>query len=35
MAIIYGIADSEKNLLKKLPGEVRNFEDVDRVKKRF
>jgi len=26
MAIIYGMADSEKNLLKKLPGEVRNFE---------
>ncbi len=35
MAIIYGIADSEKNLLKTLPGEVRNFEDVDRVKKDF
>lgn len=35
MAIIYGIADSEKNLLKKLPGEVRNFEDMDRVKRDF
>ncbi len=35
MAIIYGIADSEKSLLKKLPGEVRNFEDMDRVKSEF
>jgi len=35
MAIIYGIADSEKSLLKKLPGEVRNFDDMDRVKKDF
>jgi len=35
MAIIYGIADSEKNLLRKLPGEVRNFDDMDRVKKDF
>ena len=35
MAIIYGIADSEKNLLKKLPGEVRNFDDMDRVKRDF
>ncbi len=35
MAIIYGMADSERSLLKKLPGEVRNFEDVDRVKKDF
>ena len=35
MAIIYGMADSERSLLKKLPGEVRNFEDLDRVKKDF
>ncbi len=35
MAIIYGMADSEKNLLKKLPGEVRNYEDMDRVKRDF
>jgi len=35
MAIIYGIADSEKNLLKKLPGEVRNFDDIERVKRDF
>jgi hypothetical protein len=35
MAIIYGKADSEKSLLKKLPGEVRHFDDMDRVKKDF
>ena len=35
MAIIYGMADSEKNLLKKLPEEVRNYEDMDRVKRDF
>jgi len=29
------MADSERSLLKKLPGEVRNYEDMDRVKKDF
>ena len=33
MAIIYGIADSERSLLDKLPNEVKNVDDVDRVKK--
>jgi hypothetical protein len=35
MAIIYGIADSERQLLNKLPSEVKNIEDIDRVKKHF
>lgn len=35
MAIIYGIADSERNLLNKLPGEVKNIDDMSRVKKEF
>ena len=35
MAIIYGIADSEKNLLNKLPKEVKNVDDMDRVRKEF
>jgi len=35
VAIIYGIADSEKNLLDKLPKEVKNVEDMDRVRKEF
>jgi len=35
MAIIYGMADSERRLLNKLPGEVRKLEDIDRVKKEF
>ena len=35
MAIIYGMADSEKNLLDKLPNEVKNVEDMDRVRKDF
>ena len=35
MAIIYGIADSEKNLLDKLPNEVKNVEDMDSVRKEF
>ena len=35
MAIIYGIADSEKNLLDKLPNEVKNVEDMDRVRTEF
>ncbi|MDH5666324.1 MAG: NERD domain-containing protein [Nitrosopumilus sp.] len=29
------MADSEKSLLRKLPGEVENIEDIDRVKKEF
>lgn len=35
MAIIYGMADSERNLLKKLPDEVENIDDMNRVKKEF
>jgi len=35
MAIIYGMADSELNLLDKLPNEVRDIDDMDRVKKEF
>jgi len=35
VAIIYGTADSEKNLLDKLPNEVKNVEDMDRVRKEF
>jgi len=35
MAIIHGMADSETNLLKKLPGEVENIDDINRVKKEF
>ena len=35
MAIIYGMADSEKSLLKKLPNEVRDIDDIDRIKKDF
>jgi len=35
MAIIYGMADSEKKLLDKLPNEVKNVEDMDRVRKEF
>jgi len=35
MAIIYGIADSERNLLDKLPNEVKNVEDMDSVRKDF
>lgn len=35
MAIIYGIADSERNLLDKLPNEVKNVKDMDRVRKEF
>jgi len=35
VAFIYGIADSEKNLLDKLPNEVKNVEDMDRVRKDF
>ena len=35
MAIIYGMADSEKSLLDKLPKEVKNVDDMDRVRKEF
>jgi len=35
LAIIYGIADSEKSLLKELPGEVKDIDDINRVKKDF
>ena len=35
MAIVYGIADSERQLLNKLLGEVRNIDDIPRVKKEF
>jgi len=35
MAIIYGMADSESSLLEKLPNEVKNVEDMDRVRKEF
>ena len=33
MAIIYGITDSERRLLKKLPDEVKTIEDIPRVLK--
>jgi len=35
MAYLYGIADSERQLLNHLPGEVKNIDDIDRVKKHF
>jgi len=35
MAIIYGVADSERELLSKLPNEVKSLDDVDRVRKDF
>ena len=35
MAIVYGIADSERQLLNKLPREVKNIDDIPRVKKEF
>jgi len=35
LAIVYGIADSEKQLLNKLPREVRNIDDIPRIKKEF
>ena len=35
MAIIYGIADSERSLLNKLPNEVQDVDDMSRVKKEF
>ena len=30
MAIIYGLADTEKRLLDKLPNEVKSIEDIDK-----
>jgi len=35
MAFIYGFADSESKLLDKLPNEVKNVEDMERVRKQF
>ena len=35
MAIIYGIADSERSLLDKMPREVETLKDISRVKKEF
>ena len=35
MAIIYGTADSETQLLNNLPNEVENIDDIDRVKNEF
>ena len=35
MAIIYGMVDSESSLLDKLPNEVKNVDDMDRVRKEF
>jgi len=35
MAILYGMADSERQLLNHLPGEVKSIDDIDRVKKQF
>jgi len=35
MAFIYGIADSERSLLNKLPNEVHDIDDMSRVKKEF
>ena len=35
MAILYGMADSERSLLDKLPKEVKNVDDMDRVRKEF
>ena len=35
MAIIYGIADSERNLLDTMPKEVETLRDISKVKKEF
>jgi len=35
VAIIYGMADSERSLLNRLPNEVKNIDDMGRVKKEF
>ncbi len=35
MAIIYGMADSERNLLNKLPNEVKSIDDIEKSQKRI
>ncbi|HUU47574.1 MAG TPA: nuclease-related domain-containing protein [Nitrosopumilaceae archaeon] len=35
MAILYGMADSERNLINNLPSEVKTIDDIPRVKKEF
>jgi hypothetical protein len=35
VAFIYGIADSERSLLNKLPNEVQDIDDMGRIKKEF
>jgi len=35
MAHLYGMADSERSLLNRLPNEVKDVDDMDRVKKEF
>lgn len=35
MAILYGMADSERQLLNHLPGEVKSINDIPKVKKYF
>ncbi len=35
MAIVYGMADSERQLLNHLPGEVKSIDDIPKVKKYF
>ncbi|GEM_PF-3790332 len=35
MAILYGMADSERQLLNHLPGEVKGIDDIPKVKKYF
>ena len=35
MAIIYGLADTEKRFLDKLPNEVKSLDDIDTVHKEF
>ncbi len=33
MAIIYGMSEATKEFLKKLPNEIRNLDDIDKVQK--
>jgi len=35
VAIIYGMADSERRFINKLPGEVKNIDDIPKVKRHF
>ena len=35
VAIIYGMADSERRFINKLPGEVKKIEDIPKVKMHF